>query len=146
MKLDKKKKKIKSTTHHIGTYFWSRPINELALFVSGVAFAGQMFVVGLIFDFEIIFTGIVLKAFTVSGPGKWLLLNHRSTFRCLYHRFCRRDDLLQILGQKMSTASGPGPRMRVVIQHPRHDTIHSILLSKIFALVVVVVWHTQPER
>jgi len=59
-----------STTHHIGTYFRSRSINQLALFVFRVVFAGQVFFGWLIFDFQIIFTRVVLKTFTVTGSWK----------------------------------------------------------------------------
>jgi len=66
-------------------------------------------------------------------------------FSIVYY-FRRQDDLLQILGQKVSAARRPGPRMRVVIQHSWHDVMHPVLLSKIFTFIVIVVRHTQPER
>lgn len=34
-------------------------------------------------------------------------------------------DLLEILGDEIAAAIGPGPRESVVIQHPRHDVVNA---------------------
>ena len=46
----------------------------------------------------------------------------------------------------MTTAVGPGPRESVVIQHPRHDVVHTRRLDELLALEVVIVRHVQPEK
>ena len=62
----------------------------------------------------------------------------RNWYGCAY-------DLLEILGDEIAAAIGPGPRESVVIQHPRHDVVNAARrLDKLLTLEVIVVWHVQP--
>ena len=53
---------------------------------------------------------------------------------------------LEIFGDKVAAAIGPGPREGVVIQHPGHDIVHAGRLDKLLALEVVVVGHVEPDQ
>lgn len=52
-------------------------------------------------------------------------------------------DSLEVLGEEVAAALGPGPRVGVVIQHARHDLVVVAGSSVRLALGLVVVRHVQ---
>lgn len=51
----------------------------------------------------------------------------------------RQGDSLEVVGEEVAAAVGPGPRVRVVVQHPGHGVLGLIRPHKLFTFEVVVV-------
>ncbi len=52
--------------------------------------------------------------------------------------------ILEEIGDVVSAAVGPRPRISVVIEHARHDVVYARIVDETLALKVVVVRHVQP--